>query len=184
MSYLEQILHYNERFVANRLYKPYETSKYPDKKMVILTCMDSRLIELLPKALNLRNGDAKIVKAAGALLTGPYDGALKSILIAISLLKAEEVYVIGHHDCGMIGLQGANVLKSLRKKGIDTDKELEHAKNWERWLTGCNSVEEGVKRSVKIIRDHPLFPRHIPVHGLVIDPKTGKLDLLIKGSRS
>jgi carbonic anhydrase len=57
-------MEYNEQFVENRRYEKYLTDKYPDKKMVILTCMDTRLGQLLPKALNLRNGDAKIIKNA------------------------------------------------------------------------------------------------------------------------
>ncbi|MFQ6341259.1 carbonic anhydrase, partial [Bacillus sp. AF62] len=32
-----------------------------------------------------------------------------------------------------------------------------------------------------IIRDHPLFPFYIPVHGLVIHPKTGGLEVVVEG---
>ena len=39
---------YNKKFVENKAYEPYLTSKYPDKKLAILTCMDTRLLELLP----------------------------------------------------------------------------------------------------------------------------------------
>ena len=62
MNKLDEILEFNKDFVENREYEKYKSSKYPDKKLVILSCMDTRLTELLPKALNLRNGDAKIVK--------------------------------------------------------------------------------------------------------------------------
>ena len=40
---LDEILDYNRRFVEEHRYKPYETSKYPDRKIAILTCMDTRL---------------------------------------------------------------------------------------------------------------------------------------------
>ncbi|MCY9444161.1 carbonic anhydrase, partial [Bacillus spizizenii] len=43
---------------------PYKTTKFPSKKLVIVTCMDTRLTELLPQAMGLKNGDAKIVKNA------------------------------------------------------------------------------------------------------------------------
>ena len=62
---IEEIIKYNEQFVANKGYKKYLTSKYPDKKLAILSCMDTRLIELLPAALGLKNGDAKLIKNAG-----------------------------------------------------------------------------------------------------------------------
>ena len=53
---IEEILEYNRKFVEEKEYEPYMTSKYPDKKIAILTCMDTRLTKLLPKALGLKNG--------------------------------------------------------------------------------------------------------------------------------
>ena len=38
--------------------------------------------------------------------------------------------------------------------------------------------------SVDIIKNHPLMPKDVPVHGLVIDPKTGKLDLIVDGNKN
>lgn len=54
MNRLEEILEYNKSFVENKEYDKYITSKKPDKKLVILSCMDTRLTELLPKALNFK----------------------------------------------------------------------------------------------------------------------------------
>lgn len=68
---INEIMEYNKKFVENKAYEPYLTSKYPDKKLAILTCMDTRLIELLPAALGLKNGDAKIIKNAGGVITHP-----------------------------------------------------------------------------------------------------------------
>ena len=64
---INDILKYNQMFVKNKLYEPYETTKYPDKKLAIVTCMDTRLLELLPAALGIKNGDAKIIKNAGRI---------------------------------------------------------------------------------------------------------------------
>lgn len=47
---IEEIIKYNEQFVASKGYEKYLTSKYPDKKLAILSCMDTRLTELLPAA--------------------------------------------------------------------------------------------------------------------------------------
>lgn len=67
MSLISEILNYNESFVESKEYEQYLTTKFPDKRMVILTCMDTRLVELLPKAMNLRNGDSKIIKTPALL---------------------------------------------------------------------------------------------------------------------
>lgn len=68
---IKEILDFNKQFVAEKKYEKYITSKYPDKKLVIVSCMDTRLTELLPAALGLKNGDAKLIKNAGATILSP-----------------------------------------------------------------------------------------------------------------
>ena len=97
---IDQILTYNARFVANKEYEPYVTDKFPAKKLAVLTCMDTRLTELLPKALGLRNGDAKIIKNAGGLVLSETDSAIRSLLVGIYELGVQEVMVVHHSTCG------------------------------------------------------------------------------------
>ena len=75
---IEDLLSYNEEFVKNKGYEPYQTSKYPDRRLAIVTCMDTRLIELLPAALGIKNGDAKIIKNAGSDHTSFWQCCTKS----------------------------------------------------------------------------------------------------------
>lgn len=109
---------------------------------------------------------------------------MRSILVAIYELKAEEVCVIGHHGCGMVGLQSSSILEAAKKNGISEDRidTLSNAGiDLSTWLTGFQCVEESVVNSVNLIKNHPLIPDHIAVHGLVIHPETGKLDLVVNG---
>lgn len=181
---LDNILIYNEKFVEERKYEEYETTKFPNKRMVILTCMDTRLLELLPKAINVSNGDVKLVKNAGALIMHPFGSIMRSILVAVYELQAEEVFVIGHYDCGMSGMKADSVIEKMKAKGI-TEETLQTISysgiDVYKWLHGFTSVNESVAHSVDIVKKHPLMPKDIPVHGLVIDPKTGKLDLVVNG---
>ncbi|WP_462411235.1 beta-class carbonic anhydrase [Neobacillus sp. Marseille-QA0830] len=181
---LKDMLDFNKKFVDDREYEKYETTKYPNKKMVILTCMDTRLLELLPKALNLGNGDAKLIKNAGALVSHPFGSIMRSILIAVYQLQAKEVMVIAHHDCGMNGLHAEPVISTMKERGIadGTFQTLEYSGiDIKQWLHGFDNVQESVKHSVSTIKQHPLMPKGVPVHGLVIDPHTGKLDLVVDG---
>ena len=66
---INEILKYNKEFVANKGYEKFVTNKYPDKKIAILSCMDTRLTELLPAALGLKNGDVKMIKNAGGIIS-------------------------------------------------------------------------------------------------------------------
>ena len=57
---IDEILRHNREFVESKAYERYQTSKFPDKRIAIVTCMDTRLVELLPAALGIRNGDVKM----------------------------------------------------------------------------------------------------------------------------
>jgi carbonic anhydrase len=184
MSLLSDILEFNRTFVERKQYEEFLTDKFPDKKMVVLTCMDTRLTELLPKAMNLRNGDAKIIKNAGAIVSHPFGSIMRSIVVAVYELDADEILVIGHHECGMTGLNSKSVLAKAKEHGVTEDLLQTLANSGidlNRWLTGFDHVEEAVVKSVGIIRNHPLLPKTLPVHGLIIHPQTGKLDLVEDG---
>ena len=55
---IDHIVKFNMEFVSAKGYEQFITDKYPDKKLAVLSCMDTRLTELLPAALGLKNGDA------------------------------------------------------------------------------------------------------------------------------
>ncbi|HEX4000943.1 MAG TPA: carbonic anhydrase [Pirellulales bacterium] len=184
MSILHEILNYNGQFVARREYEPFRTDKFPDKRLVVLTCMDTRLIELLPRAMNLHNGDVNVIKNAGAIVSHPFGSVMRSLLVAVYELKATEVAVVGHYGCGMTGLSCTKVLQKAIERGASPEmlQTLEHAGiDLKTWLTGFDAPEDGVRRSVTIIRQHPLLPKDVLVHGLMICPETGRLDVLSDG---
>lgn len=182
-KYLEEMLKYNEQFVAEKEYEQYKTDSFPNKRMVIFTCMESRLVELLPKALNIHNGDVKMLKNAGAIIRKPFDSIMKSILVAVYDLKAEEVTVVGHHDCGMSHVDPEALVEKMADQGVKKEmlQALEHAGiDFHEEFHGFDTVEESIQQSVEIIRNHPLLPSYVKVHGLVIDPGTGKVDVVAK----
>lgn len=184
MKLLDQILRYNQRFTRDKKYQIYQTDKFPNKKLVILSCMDARLIELLPRAMNIQNGEVKMIKTAGALVSHPFGSIMRSILVAIYELKAEEVCVIGHYDCGMASIKADELTDKMIARGISQEKlDLLYHSGIEisKFLEGFDCAEDSVKHSVQLIRNHPLIPEGIAVHGLVIDPVTGRLDLVSNG---
>ena len=179
MSHIEEILKFNKEFVANSQHKLYASTKYPNKKMAILSCMDTRLTELLPAALNFKNGDIKIIKNAGAVITHPFGSVMRSLLVAIYQLDIEEILVIGHYDCGMQGLEPSILIEKMEKRNIPT--ETLNLINYSgidinKWLKGFDNIEASVKETVSLIKKHPLVPKDVKVYGFIIDPTTGRLD--------
>ncbi|NGZ74461.1 beta-class carbonic anhydrase [Saccharibacillus alkalitolerans] len=184
MTQIHDILNHNKAFVENKDYEAFISGKFPEKKVVVLTCMDTRLTELLPRAMNMRNGDAKILKTAGAVISSPFGSIMRSILVALYELQAEEVIVVGHHECGMASLNADRIMGKMIDRGVSEEvlSTLDHAGvKLGQWFKGVENETEGVMHSVDMIANHPLMPAGVLVHGMLIDPKTGLLELIADG---
>lgn len=144
---IDEILHYNRSFVSQGRFAPYQTSKYPDKHLAVLSCMDTRLTELLPAALGLRNGDVKLIKNAGAVVSQHMDGG--------EMLRHMRARGISEDR-----------IRLVERCGIDL----------RRWLTGFDRAEDSVRSTVEQIVSHPLMPDGLVVRGFLMDPATGRLD--------
>ena len=176
---INEIKDYNRTFVANRQYERFATSKYPDKKIAIVTCMDTRLIELLPAALGFRNGDVKIIKNAGGTIVNPFDSTMRSILVAVYELGVNEIMVIGHTECGVQGMDANEMLHTMKERGVSEEhiSLMQHCGiNLKEWLHGFEDTDAAVKETVDLISHHPLMPPEgVNVQGFVMDSYTGEL---------
>ena len=175
---IDDILEYNGKFVAAEGYIPFVTDKYPSKKLAVLTCMDCRLTELLPRALGLRNGDAKLIKNAGGLVLSQTDSAIRSLLVAVYELGVKEIMVVHHSSCGACHMSFGEFLPLMKARGI-SDGALgcmrEAGVDLDRWLDGFHDTGASVRRTVANIVEHPLMPEDVTVRGFVIDSTTGRL---------
>ena len=177
-SLIDEIFACNKAFVESKGYEEYLTDKLPNKKLAILTCMDARLSELLPAALGLRNGDAKLIKNAGGTVTHPFGSVMRSLLVCIYEMEVEEIAVVGHYDCGMLGFDPQTMTEKMLARGISRERlaMLKYCGvDLGSWLVGFQSVQASVQDTVALIRQHPLVPEDVKVHGLLIDPVTGRL---------
>jgi len=173
---IDEILSFNRQFVTEKAYEPFITDKYPSKHLAVLSCMDTRLTELLPRALGLRNGDAKIIKNAGGLILSETDSAMRSLLVAIYELGVNEVMVIHHSTCGACHMSYEEFRPHMLERGIPE----ETLADWEKkgvagWLEGFHDTEASVRRTVAAVMNHPLVPRDVTVRGFIIDSVTGEL---------
>ena len=122
---IDEIIDYNKTFVAEKSYEKFITDKYPDKKLAVLSCMDTRLTELLPAALGLKNGDATIIKNAGGLVISAFDSAMRSLIVAIYELGVEEIMVVAHSHCGACHMSFDHfhhqmIARGVRDETLDT----------------------------------------------------------------
>jgi len=173
---LDEVLESNKEFVKE--FDEVKLSHLPQKKLAIVTCMDTRLIDgFLEKAMGISRGDAKIVKNAGNNVLDR--DVIRSVAAAIFALGAEEVMLVGHHDCGMAGANPEKLKAAMLEKGISPD-EISKVDLAE-WIGAIETEESNVINGVEKMKNSPLIPNDIPIHGLIINPNSGKIDVLVNG---
>ena len=177
-KFLDQILIDNRNFVKEKKYEDFITNKYPDKKLAIISCMDTRLTHLLPAALNIKNGDVKLIKNAGGVISHPFGSVMRSLMVAIYELGVTDILVIGHTDCGMRSIDPDEIKGLMMERGIDrqTIELIENCGiNLNKWLHGFDDERSSVLSTLKTIKNHPLMPEDVNVYGFVMDSVTGEL---------
>lgn len=175
---LEKIKAHNREYVESGEYRQHQAEKFPRQKTAVVTCMDTRLLTLLPTAMGVKNGDIIMIKNASGLVVDPYSDSMRSILIAVYELGVERVMIIAHTDCGVEGLEARHIYESMKKRGIkeETIEEIkEGGFDLDNWFTGFSKIEEAVRESVRTVSKHPLLPDGVGVIGFVMDTVTGEL---------
>src|ERR1700720_4667431 len=140
--------------------------------------MDARLDPA--KFAGLSEGDAHVIRNAGGRAS---DDAIRSLVISYKLLGTQEFFVIHHTDCGMEFFTN-DVMRDLLNSSLDTAELTPNgfrdvgkglgsrAGEYIEWLTIKNQ-KQSVIDDVDRIRNHPLVPKSIPVHGYLYDVRTG-----------
>jgi carbonic anhydrase len=185
MQVLEQVLAANQTFTKNLsdqfVHYFSEPSKMPKRQLAIFTCMDTRLVDFLEPAMGIKRGEAKVIKNAGNSVTGPFEATIRSLIVGIFELGVKEVFVIGHLDCGVSHTTSQGLTEKMLARGISPDAIKMIEKELEDWLDHFHHPINNVKEVVDKIRKNPLIPKDVPIHGLMFNPHTGELEVVVNG---
>ena len=176
MNNIDKVLEFNREFVASKKFEAHLTDKYPDKRLAVLSCMDTRLSVLLQDALGLKNGDAKIIKNAGAVIPSQWDSAMRSLIVAVYELGVNEIMVVAHTTCGACHMSFGHFKEEMLKRGIPESELDRNDVDLDERLEGFHDTEASVRSTVASITEHPLIPKDIVVRGFIIDSATGELN--------
>jgi carbonic anhydrase len=183
MTLLDSVLSANRAFVHPGAFPP--LPKNPKKQLAIFTCMDTRLVDFLEHSMGIKRGDAKVIKNAGNILIDPlHGGVIRSLVAAIFMLGVEEVFVIGHEDCGMAGVDPKRLKQEMIERGVSAEAIQELVPDLAQWLGTFACPAENVTEVVHKIRANPLIPPDVPIHGLIFCPNDGHLDVMVDGYRA
>jgi len=179
MSVLSEVLTANESYAAGFGDKA-NLALPPARRFAILTCMDARLDPA--GYAGLSEGDAHVIRNAGGRAS---DDAIRSLVISYKLLGTQEWFVVHHTDCGM-ELFTDDVMRGLLASSLETAEIRDGAfvdvgagpgsteARYIDWLTIADNAAS-VLEDVTRIRNHPLVPGSIPVHGYIYDVRSGRL---------
>jgi carbonic anhydrase len=159
MTETDQLLE-NARAYAESFDKS-ELSTIPSRRVAVLACMDTRLIP--SRILGLNEGEAHILRNAGGVVT---DDAVRSLSLSQNLLGTEEIILLHHTECGMLGITDEEYADRM---------ETETGQRPEWSAQAFSDVEQDVRDSIARLKESPFIPRKDSIRGFIFDVKTGEL---------
>jgi carbonic anhydrase len=179
MRLFEAILDANHRALAGDADAGVRPADFADELPVVaLTCIDPRLNKLFPAVLGVPEENFIWLRNAGNIITGSMSSTMRSLALACAVKGGKEIAVIGHTDCLVGKTTTMQLLDKLREVGVE--RQL-LPPNINEYFGIFSSERANVIKSVDFARQSPLIGRKIPVHGLLVDTETGKLEWLVNG---
>jgi carbonic anhydrase len=179
MRLFDAILDANHRAIAGDTSAGVHVADFPDELPVVaLTCIDARLNRFFPGVLGLPDDHFIWLRNAGNIITSPLSSTLRSIALACAIKGGREIAIIGHTDCKVRGTTISQLIDRFKALGIERHLLPE---NLTEYFGVFASEQQNVIRGVDFVRHSPLIGSKIPVHGLMVDTATGKLDWIVNG---
>jgi carbonic anhydrase len=179
MRLLEAIIDANNRAVAGDQDAGLHPSEFGEElPIVALTCIDPRLNPLFPQVLGVLPEQFIWLRNAGNIITGPTSSTMRSLALACALKGGKEIVIIGHTDCLVGKTTTMQLIERLRAIGVERNALPD---NLNEFFGIFSSERQNVMKATDIARHSPLLGPKIPIHGLMVDVQTGKLEWIVNG---
>lgn len=146
--------------------------------VVALTCIDPRLNAFFPNALAVPSEDFIWLRNAGNIITGPMSSTMRSLALACAVKGGREIAIIGHTDCQVAKTPTTVLLDRFKALGVDRSRLPD---NLSEFFGTFGSERQNVIKACDFARHSPLIGAKVPIHGLLLDSETGKLDWVVNG---
>jgi carbonic anhydrase len=179
MRLFEAIIDANHRAVAGDASAGVRVVDFQNELPVIaLTCVDPRLNALFPNVLGLPGEQFIWLRNAGNIITGPLSSTMRSLALACAVKGGKEIAIIGHTDCQVGKTTTSQLLDRFETLGV---KRHLLPENINEFFGMFGSDRQNVIKACDFARHSPLIGPKVPVHGLLVDIETGKLEWLVNG---
>ena len=179
MRLFEAIIDANHRAIAGDPNAGVHVAEFESELPVIaLTCVDPRLNALFPNVLGLPGEQFIWLRNAGNMIFDAMSSMTRTLSLACVVKGGKEIAIIGHTDCQVCKMTTMQLLERFKNIGIDRHSLPENLNEFFGLFT---SEQQNVIKACDIIRHSPLIGPNIPVHGLLVDTETGKLEWIVNG---
>ena len=137
----------------------------PAKKMLLLTCMDCRIIP--HQVLGMSIGDMKVIRNGG----GQLNSAVESdIIVANNVLDCDQILIMQHTQCGMAAATLESVRESVQANtGVDASQFTPSV---------IENQMAKLSHDVETLRNNPMLKSNAVVQGAMYHVETGKVDFI------
>ena len=182
MRLFEAIIEENHRAIAGDTSAGLRPADFAGELPIIaLTCIDPRLNPLMPEVLGVPEESFIWLRNAGNIVTQPLSSTMRSLALACAVKGGKEIAIIGHTDCHVCRTTTMQLLEKLKALGVERSALPDNVNEY----FGLFATEnQNVIKACDIVRRSPLIGAKTPVHGLVVNIETGKLEWLVNGYQS
>ena len=179
MHLFESIVDANNRAVAGDASAGLRPADFAEELPIIaLTCIDPRLNAFFPNILGIPAEEFIWLRNAGNIITSPLSSTMRSLALACAVKGGKEIAIIGHTDCQVAKTTTMQLLERLKALGVERSHLPE---NLNEFFGMFATERQNVIKACDFVRRSPLIGPRIPVHGLLADIESGKLEWIVNG---
>jgi carbonic anhydrase len=163
MSVIDELVAANREFETRFNYG--HLPRRPSRQVAVLTCIDARVD--LYALVGLKPGEANLIRNAG----GRAADAIRSLVVAVTLLGIREIAVVHHTDCGLASFGNDDIRQRLAE---DVGPDAADAASDVDFLP-ISDLDASIGEDIALIRACPMIPDDIIVRGFVYHVENGHL---------
>ncbi|GAB7388778.1 carbonic anhydrase [Bacillaceae bacterium] len=159
------------------------------KKMLFVLGMEEELERSLLSAANMHLERIFVLKCFGPVISQPFGDVMRAIILAVYEENVGNIFIVGAEDGESTVLRQSfpNQIfenEEMAKKVQTLEYLFQHCRSefppgdLKEWLKGSRTVADGIKQSIRMIRQNPLIPSCVQVDGFLLNMKSGRFTAL------